>query len=271
MADISQFGTNYSRPTPYATPKPPGAPAVAPPAPMGLGQYAINQAIPGLSGLTQSATGIIDSALRGLPSPSESRLQNAYFGAGSGLDPGSDFLRNRGFDLYKRDANARQQQGFNNLLGLVQGYSGTVAPTPGQELQDRQQSAQLAQSESQFGRNLDLQNAQLGQQANQFNQNFGFEQEQWKKQLQLLDQYLNPAGGTGTGAGYGNVGGGNAMDYSRYTQQYVPWNSPQGTGGFGSARTADGFSLANQYNNWGLPQTSFSLGGGQPRQNYGYI
>jgi hypothetical protein len=141
----------------------------------------------------------------------------------------------------------------------VQGYSGTVAPTPGQELQDRQQSAQLAQNESQFGRNLDFQNAELGQRGSQFQQNFGFEQEQWKKQLELLDNYMNPAGGTGSGAGYGNVGGGNAMDFSRYTNQYVPWNSPQGTGGF---------QALNQNNNWGLPQTSFSLGG---VQRPGYI
>ena len=67
-------------------------------------KFAMSSAIPGLDKLTSSATSIISNALNGLPSPSESRLANAYFGAGSGLDPTSDFLRNRGFDLYRRNA-----------------------------------------------------------------------------------------------------------------------------------------------------------------------
>lgn len=141
--------------------------------------YAIYNAIPGLSGLTSSATGIIRNALNGLPSPSTSRLANAYFGAGSGLDPTSDFLRNRGFDLYKTQANQQQQQGLGNLMNLIGTYSGNVAPTPGQEISNATQNRQITSSE------------------NQFNANMNFEQQQWAKQLELLGQYLNPAGGSG--------------------------------------------------------------------------
>jgi len=145
------------------------------------GQWAINQAIPGLPGLTTSATNIIANALSGIPSPSQSRLENAYFGSASGLDPTSDFLRNRGFDLYKAQANAQQQQGLGNLNNLVGAYSGNVAPTPGQEMQNAQFGQQLAQQGSQFGANL------------------GFEREQWQTQLDLLQKYLGgPAGGTGS-------------------------------------------------------------------------
>lgn len=167
------------------------------------GGFQISQAIPGLPALTQSATNIIQSALSGLPSPDEARLSNAYFGAASGMDPTSDFLRNRGFDLYGRMTNARQQQGIGNLLNLVSGFSGAVAPTPGQELQDRQQTAQL------------------NQQGQQFNQNFGFEQQQWNKQLQLLDRFLSPQSAQSP-----NMGAQSFMDNSQYSGQYVPYGSP---------------------------------------------
>ena len=187
--------------------------------------YALESAIPGLPRLSKSATNIIGAALDGLPSPSESRLSNAYFGAGSGLDPTSDFLRNRGFDLYRRNANARQQQGINDLLNLVGTYSGNVAPTPGQEMQDRQQTAQLQQ------------------QGQQFQSQFGFEQQQWQKQLELLNKYLsNPAGGTG-----GTAPGTSLMDSSMYTNTYQPFwaqgnNYAQGkTPGTGYSMSADGW------------------------------
>lgn len=154
--------------------------------------WAINSAIPGLSGLTQSATNIIRNGLEGLPSPDETRLSNAYFGAGSGLDPTSDFLRNRGYDLYKTKANQRQRQGIQDLLALVGGYSGTVTPTPGQEIGAQQASADRAQR------------------AGEFNATFGFEREQYNKQLELLQKYLgNPAGGTGT---YGVTAYGSGTD-----------------------------------------------------------
>lgn len=136
-------------------------------------KFSINSAIPGLPGLTSSATAIIKSALNGLPSPSESRLQNAYFGAGSGLDPTSDFLKRRGFDLYRRNAQQKQQQGLGSLLSLISTYSGNVAPTPGQELAANQSQEELGQRKLEFGTN------------------YNFEQQQWQKQLDLLNQFLS--------------------------------------------------------------------------------
>lgn len=141
---------------------------------------ALGKAIPGLPGLTKSATDIISNALSGLPSPSQTRMENAWFGAGSGLDPTSDFLRNRGFDLYNLRGEQRQRGGLQDLLSLVGGYSGTVAPTPGEQIGASTAAANRAQQAAQF-------NAQLG-----------FEREQMAKQLELVQKYLgNPAGGTG--------------------------------------------------------------------------
>lgn len=110
-----------------------------------VGTFAINRAIPGLPKLTGQATDIIGNLLGGLPSVDQTRQANAWFGAGSGLDPSSEFLRNRGYDLYGEKAQGRQQQGLQNLLGLIGGYSGAVAPTPGQELSQRESAADRAQ------------------------------------------------------------------------------------------------------------------------------
>lgn len=94
--------------------------------------------IPGFDNLSTSASSIIQNLLSGLPSPDESRLDNAYFGAGTGLDSTSPFLANRGRDLYGKRAGERQQQGIENLLKMLGTYSGTVAPTAGQEMQGNQ-------------------------------------------------------------------------------------------------------------------------------------
>ena len=112
---------------------------------LGPGNYAINTAIPGLPGLTKNATDIIGNLLTGLPSPDQARQENAYFGAGSGLDPTSDFLRNRGYDLYGQKAEQRKQTGLQDLLALIGGYSGTVAPTPGQQIGQEESQADRAQ------------------------------------------------------------------------------------------------------------------------------
>ena len=165
--------------------------------------WAINQAVPGLSGLTSSASGIIQNALSGIPSPSLSRLSNAYFGAGSGMDPTSDFLRNRGFDLYRTQAQGQQRQGIQDLATLLGSTAGTVAPTPGQELQNTQAQRSLAEQSSQFSQNL------------------GFEREQYNKQLELLNKYLGGGGGGGSPLAY-EGGIPNAMDSSLYTGYYQP-------------------------------------------------
>ena len=119
---------------------------VAPPrSGLDVGNFAINKALPGLPKLTSQATDIIGNLLGGLPSVDQTRQANAWFGAGSGLDPSSEFLRNRGYDLYGAKAEGRQQQGLQNLLGLIGGYSGTVAPTPGQQISQQESQADRAQ------------------------------------------------------------------------------------------------------------------------------
>lgn len=105
----------------------------------------ILSALPGLPGLTKSSTDIISNLLNGLPSVDQARQSNAYFGAASGLDPTSDFLRNRGYDLYGQKAEQRKQTGLQDLLALIGGYSGTVAPTPGQEIGQQESQADRAQ------------------------------------------------------------------------------------------------------------------------------
>ncbi len=64
------------------------------------------------------------------------------------MDPTSDFLRNRGFDLYRREGDKRKQTGLQDLLSLIGGYSGTVAPTPGQQIGQQESQADRAQRAS---------------------------------------------------------------------------------------------------------------------------
>ncbi len=75
--------------------------------------------------------------------------------------PGSDFVRNRGYDLYGEKADKYQQEGLDNFLKLLSGYSGTVMPTAGQQIETQQFNANLANR----GREFDINEA--GQQQQQ--------------------------------------------------------------------------------------------------------
>ena len=108
----------------------------------------VNQAIPGYSGLTKSASSIVGSLMGGLPSAGPAQRSNAYFGAASGM-PGSDFIRNRGFDLYGQQAEGYKQRGFDDFLKLLSGTIGTVTPNAGQQ-----------QQQNQFDKTLNLQQEQ---------------------------------------------------------------------------------------------------------------
>lgn len=113
----------------------------------------LSGAIPGLSNLTQTATGNIQNLLSGLPSASWARTTNAYNGVATGQPATGGtgtFQGNRGADLYHTQANQNQQTGLQDLLSLVGGYSGTVAPNAGQLLQNQQFGQQLNQNASQF-------------------------------------------------------------------------------------------------------------------------
>lgn len=103
-------------------------------------------AIPGFGDLTSTATSNIKNLLSGLPSVDQTRLDNAYFGAGTGLNPTSPFLINRGRGLYGERAEQQRQTGLQNFLSLIGQFSGNVVPNVGQQ-----------QQQSQFGQNLAFQ------------------------------------------------------------------------------------------------------------------
>jgi len=97
----------------------------------------INNAIPNFGGLSQNASGIVGNMMGGLPSSGPAKTKAAYFGATSGM-PNSGVSNALGYDLYREDADKYQQQGFDNFLNLIQGYSGTIMPTTGQQIQNNQ-------------------------------------------------------------------------------------------------------------------------------------
>ncbi len=75
--------------------------------------------------------------------------------------PGSDFARNRGFDLYGEQAESNKQRGFDDFLKLLQGYSGTVSPTAGQQIQHNEFNSDLAFRNSQADRQNSLEQQQI--------------------------------------------------------------------------------------------------------------
>lgn len=130
-------------------------------APAGGGfQSIVDNAIPGFGGMSTGASGIVNQLMQGMPSAAPTQRANAYFGAQSGM-PGSDFVRNRGFDLYGQEAEASKQRGFDNFLKMIGAYSGTVMPTAGQSLQAQQAAAELASRNRQVDAQLGLDRRQL--------------------------------------------------------------------------------------------------------------
>lgn len=99
----------------------------------------LNQAIPGYTGLTQSASSIISDAMGGkLPSDVQNLIKNnaATQAAASGM-PGSNAIGgtlqgNRTLRDLGLTSLQRQDTGFRDLISLLQGVSGTAAPTFGQ-------------------------------------------------------------------------------------------------------------------------------------------
>lgn len=110
----------------------------------------LSSIIPGFSALTADSSNLIKSLMSGQLTGSERRAiydAGAERGVAGGM-PGSTGmagslfanadLRNIGLESGKR-----QQQGFQDLLAMLQGYSGTVAPTTGQEIQSQQFDSQM--------------------------------------------------------------------------------------------------------------------------------
>lgn len=115
--------------------------------------------VPGFNNLSRSASGIVSNLTGGLPSASPTQRASAFFGASSGM-PGSDFIRNRGFDLYGQKAEEYKQRGFDDFLNMLKGYSGTVMPTTGEQLQNQQFNARLAAGERESDADMALKQQQ---------------------------------------------------------------------------------------------------------------
>lgn len=111
----------------------------------------------GFGNLIQSAQSDVGNLLNGLPSPSQAQTANAYFGAGSGVGSTSDFLRNRGYDLYGQQAQQNKQTGLQDLNSLIGSTSSPALSNQSQQLQNNQFNSNLSQQGSQFQQNLQLQ------------------------------------------------------------------------------------------------------------------
>lgn len=146
----------------------------------GASGNALTAAIPGFSGLNTQATDLIRSLMSGQLSPQSRR---AIYDAGaerataSGM-PGSTGMANSLFanaDLRNigRASADQQQQGFQDLLALIQGYSGTVAPSAGQEQQNQQFNQQLAFNKDQAAVTNQLNQDQFGLQQQEYMQRYG--------------------------------------------------------------------------------------------------
>lgn len=131
-----------------------------------LGQIP-NSTIPGLANIKGNASNIVQSLTGGLPSAGPTQTANAYFGVTSGM-PNSDFVRNRGYDLYGQKAEAYKQRGLDDFLKLLSTYSGTLMPTTGQNIETQQ-----------YNRDLDLKRREAL--ANEYSRqsNADFAQKQW--------------------------------------------------------------------------------------------
>lgn len=105
----------------------------------------LSSIIPGFSALTADSSNLIKQLMSGQLTGSERRAiydAGAERGVAGGM-PGSTGMAGSLFanaDLRNIGvaSGQRQQQGFQDLLAMLQGYSGTVAPTTGQEIQQRQ-------------------------------------------------------------------------------------------------------------------------------------
>lgn len=127
------------------------------------GQNFLESVLPGIGNLTSSATGVISNLLNGLPSVSQARTNNAYFGVGAGQPATGGvgtFTANRGADLYGQQANQNRQQGLSNLFQALGSYSQPILANQGQQFQNNQFNAQLGQQANQFNQNYELQKFQ---------------------------------------------------------------------------------------------------------------
>lgn len=114
----------------------------------------MNSAIPGFDKLTNKATRNTDQMLSGkLPSDVQRQIQDS--GAAWGINmgsPGSPLVGSRNLQLVGKNSLAMQQQGQQDLLQMLQGYSGTMTP-------NAQQTGDLTTAQAQYNAAPNPQNA----------------------------------------------------------------------------------------------------------------
>lgn len=148
-------------------------------------QAFLESVLPGVSKLTGGATDTIENLLKGLPSVSQARTTNAYWGAGAGQPAGglgntgdiNSFIGQRGTDLYGQQAQQNQQTGLNDLLQTIGTYTAPALSNQSQQFQN-----------SQFGQAQNQQNQQFGQSQDQQYQEFLKSQEQNQNQFNTQSQ-----------------------------------------------------------------------------------
>lgn len=142
--------------------------AAAPVTGTAANQNFLESVLPGIGNMTSSATSAIQNMLNGLPSVSQARTNNAYFGVGAGQpDTGGvgTFTATRGADLYGQQAQANKQQGIQNLFGAIGAYSQPILSNQSQQLQNQQFNSNLGQQANQFDQQFQLQKFQAMLQA----------------------------------------------------------------------------------------------------------
>lgn len=105
---------------------------------------AISNTIPGFEGLTSSSSNLIKQLMSGQLGGAQKREifnAGAERGVASGM-PGStgiagSLFANNDLRSIGVASGENQQKGFQDLLAMITGFSGTVTPTTGQELQDQ--------------------------------------------------------------------------------------------------------------------------------------
>lgn len=126
-------------------------------------QQFLESVLPGVTGLTNTATNNIGSLLSGLPSASSARTANAYFGVGAGTPAGPNgaggvntFIGNRGADLYGQQAQQNQQTGLNDLLSTIGTFTSPALANQGQQLSNTQFGQGLGEQQYEFDQNNTL-------------------------------------------------------------------------------------------------------------------
>ncbi len=207
------FRNLFNNPNVPKTGTNPGAGAPTLPGLPDAGNRTFATGIPGFDELSQTASGNVQNLLSGTEDPSITRNLNASFGASSGLAPGSEFLNNRAIDLYGQRGEARKQQGFQDLLAMLGGYSGTVTATPGQVLGDEAgqrdeafRKQQEADRVNQFNQQMAFDRERQQQLLDMENKRFGLAERQYYDQKPKIPQYYTQNNPYGPGIGGGVLG-----------------------------------------------------------------